>query len=122
VLFLFASENAFAFSSSCVLEEESFPKESFSPCTLEYQRAKRLARLGETADLRGIFALVAPHEPLVFALPGLMDSPPGTGYVTAPWLPDFGLRSHRPECLMTTVSAELLVAYFSWGTFQEIFP
>jgi hypothetical protein len=45
VLFLFASENAFAFSSSCVLEEESFPKESFSPCTLEYQRAKRLARL-----------------------------------------------------------------------------
>jgi hypothetical protein len=45
VLFLFASKNAFAFSSSCVLEEESFPKESFSPCTLEYQRAKRLARL-----------------------------------------------------------------------------
>jgi hypothetical protein len=50
------------------------------------------------------FALVVPHEALVSAQPWLMDSPPGTGYVTAPWLPDFGLRSHRPECLMTTVS------------------
>jgi hypothetical protein len=107
VLFLFASENAFAFSSSCVLEEEPFPKEGFSPCTLEYQRAKRLARLGETADLLGVFALVAPHGPWVLALPWLIVSPPGTGYVAAPWPPDFGLCSYRPKWLMTSVSALL---------------
>lgn len=92
MLFLSASEKAFAFSSSCVLEEEPFPKESFSPCTLEYQRAERLARLEETADLPGVFALVTLHEPLALARPWLIVSPPDTGYVTAPWLPDFGLR------------------------------
>jgi len=33
------------------------------------------------------FALVALHGPWVLALPWLIVSPPGTGYVTAPWLP-----------------------------------
>jgi hypothetical protein len=93
---LFVSENAFTLSSSYVLWEE-LSEESCCPCTLEFQRAKRLACLRETADLLGVYALVVLQGSLVFVQPWLMDLPQGTGCVAVPWLPLFGLVSHRPE-------------------------
>jgi hypothetical protein len=96
VFSLFVLENAFTPSSSYVLSEE-LSEESCCPCTLEFQRTKRLACLEETADLLGVYALIVLQDSLVFVQPWLMDLPQGTRCVTALRLPLFRLVLHRPE-------------------------
>jgi hypothetical protein len=84
VFSLFALEDVFTSSSSYVRKVEPL-RRKFLPCTIEFQRTKRLAYLAsEAADLLGVCALVGFPGPLVFAQSWLMDLPQSAGCVTVP--------------------------------------
>jgi hypothetical protein len=84
VFSLFASEDAFTSSSSCVLRGEPLRRKFLAT----YHRVSKNEEVGlsprRLPTFLGFVALIAPHGPLVFAQPWLMDSPRSAGYVTAP--------------------------------------